>query len=304
MQITVTGLASARPASAAATRLQSATGANGPAHGARHRPETGSSSRSGPATPGALTRPAIGSPSRTRPGALARATGASPARTASASPARGRASAARGAAASASGAAASPTRTVTRTRAAGASTPRLRALYNALPSTRYSTSAGMLGQAAAAARARAAGMVSPVLWRQHRLYQAIRLQHPQAARRLRHAGLGWRSSGHCASRHNRSCTSLDAVRLGTLWGVVNLKRRSGCPIVVTGGTEVGHAGGTHSHGAGYKLDIEHNNCINRFIRKMRKGQVRGDGADIFYERRPQGYTIYANEPSHWDIKFL
>ncbi|MCW2880359.1 MAG: hypothetical protein JWQ95_4459 [Sphaerisporangium sp.] len=147
-------------------------------------------------------------------------------------------------------------------------------------------------------------MVSPVLWRQHRLYRAVRLQHPQAARRLHHAGLRWRSSGHCANRHRHSCTSLGSVRLGTLWGVVNLKRRSGCGIVVTGGTEIGHAGGAHSHGKGYKLDIEHNKCIDRYIRNKHLGRVRGDGARLFYERRPQGYTVYANEPSHWDIMWL
>ncbi|MEU8267899.1 hypothetical protein AB0B89_12085 [Sphaerisporangium sp. NPDC049002] len=151
---------------------------------------------------------------------------------------------------------------------------------------------------------RAAGMVSPTLWKQHRLYRAVRLQHPQAARRLHHAGLGWRSSGHCANRHRHSCTSLASVRLGTLWGLVNLKRRSGCGVVVTGGTEVGHATGPHSHGKGYKIDIEHNKCVDRFIRNKRMGRVRGDGARLYYERRPQGYTVYANEPSHWDIMFL
>ncbi|WP_147268816.1 hypothetical protein [Sphaerisporangium album] len=311
MQITVTGLASARPASAATPRLQSATGANGPTHGARHRPETGSPSRSEPGTAGALTWAATGSPPRARTGALTRATAARAAtgsrtRAATGSPARAgtKALAAAGGRALKRGRTAAPARTTPARSAAGTNTPRLRALHNALPATRYSTSATRLSRAAAAAQARAARVVSPVLWRQHRVYGAVRLQHPQAARRLRHAGLGWRSSGHCANRHRRSCTSLDAVRLGTLWGVVNLKRRSGCPVVVTGGTEVGHANGAHSHGAGYKLDIEHNKCINRFIRKMHRGQVRGDGADIFYERRPQGYTIYANEPSHWDIMFL
>ncbi|WP_248964702.1 hypothetical protein, partial [Sphaerisporangium perillae] len=157
---------------------------------------------------------------------------------------------------------------------------------------------------AARRMARAAGMVSPMLWRQHRLYRAVRLQHPQAARRIRHAGLRWRSSGNCVSRHRPSCTSLDAVRLGTLWGLVNLKRRSGCDVVVTGGTETGHAGGVHSHGKGYKIDVAHNRCIDRYIRNKTAGRVRGDGARLFYEHRPQGSTVYANEPSHWDITFL
>ena len=156
-----------------------------------------------------------------------------------------------------------------------------------------------------AARAgRSARMVSAMLWRQHRQYRAVRLAHPQAARRLHHAGLRWRSSGRCVNRHRPTCTSLSSVRLGTLWGVVNLKRRSHCPIVVTGGTEVGHAGGAYSHGRGYKVDIDHNRCVDRFIRHRHPGQVRGDGARLYYERRPQGYTVYAHEPTHWDILFL
>jgi hypothetical protein len=188
-----------------------------------------------------------------------------------------------------------------------ANAQRLRALTSSLPTTLYTADAARVPQGAPGRTARigrAAVMVSPMLWRQHRRFRAVRLQHRQAARRLQHAGLRWRSSGHCANRHQRSCTSLGAVRLGTLWGIVNLKRRSGCPIIVTGGTEVGHAGGSHSHGAGYKIDIEHNKCVDRYIRSKRMGHVRGDGARLFYERRPQGYTVYANEPSHWDIMFL
>ncbi|MET8161427.1 hypothetical protein ABZT47_34135 [Sphaerisporangium sp. NPDC005289] len=152
--------------------------------------------------------------------------------------------------------------------------------------------------------AMASGMVSPMLWRQHLLYPGLRLRHPQAARRLQRAGLRWRSSGNCVNRHRHSCTSLATVRLQTLWGLVDLKRRSGCDVLVTGGTETGHAGGVLSHGKGYKIDVAHNRCIDRFIRSKHQGRVRGDGARLFYEHRPQGHTTYANEPSHWDITFL
>ncbi len=189
---------------------------------------------------------------------------------------------------------------------ADARAQRLRAVTYSTAATPRAVDARRLRQAALrqARAGRAAGMVSPVLWKQHRLFRAVRLQHPQAARRLQHAGLRWRSSGHCANRHRHSCTSLASVRLGTLWGLVNLKRRSGCDVMVTGGTEVGHAPGAHSHGAGYKIDVEHNRCVDRFIKNKRVGRVRGDGARLYDERRPQGYTVYANEPSHWDIMFL
>ncbi|GGL01007.1 hypothetical protein Sme01_41090 [Sphaerisporangium melleum] len=156
---------------------------------------------------------------------------------------------------------------------------------------------------AARRRVLATGMVAPVLWRQHLAFGALRLPHAPAARRMRHAGLRWRSSGNCVSRHRSSCTSLATVRLQTLWGLVNLKRRSGCDILVTGGTETGHAGGPRSHGTGYKIDVAHNRCIDRFIRRKQAGPVRGDGARLYYENRPQGRMIYANEPSHWDITF-
>jgi hypothetical protein len=159
-------------------------------------------------------------------------------------------------------------------------------------------------KAVAALKARlAAARVSPVLWTRHALFRHLRLPHQQAANRLKHAGLGRRSSGNCVNRHRSTCTSLDRVRLGTLWGIVDLKRRSGCAIVVTGGTETGHAHGPRSHGNGYKIDIEHNRCIDRFIRGKHSGAVRRDGAGIHHEYRPSGHIMYANEPSHWDITF-
>ncbi|WP_214411463.1 hypothetical protein [Sphaerisporangium fuscum] len=171
---------------------------------------------------------------------------------------------------------------------------------------RYSPAQALLAAPGAGKQARQAGsafLISPALWRQHLQYREVRLSHRQAAWRLRQEGLRRRSSGHCANRHRPSCTSLDSVRLGTLWGVVDLKRRSGCRILVTGGTEVGHAGGRRSHGQGYKLDVAHNRCVDRFVRGRSPGRVRGDGARLFYENRPEGRTVYADEPSHWDITF-
>ncbi|MBB2912662.1 hypothetical protein FHS43_003945 [Streptosporangium becharense] len=127
-----------------------------------------------------------------------------------------------------------------------------------------------------------------------------RLQHTDAALRLRKAGLRWTSSGGCADRHIRTCTSLEAVRSTTVASVIALRRRSDCPIVVTGGTEVGHAPGTYSHYAGYKLDIKPNRCINRYIRRNNSLQgVRGDGARLY----GSSGTVYAREPDHWDILF-
>ncbi|MDP9864015.1 MULTISPECIES: hypothetical protein [Streptosporangium] len=131
--------------------------------------------------------------------------------------------------------------------------------------------------------------------------QPVRLGHAQATQLLRNAGLRWMSSGGCSNRRVGTCTSLEAVRAATVENVIALKRRSGCPVVVTGGTEVGHAPGRYSHHRGYKLDIELNPCINGYItREHVLDGVRGDGAALY---RDEG-TVYARESDHWDILFL
>ncbi|GHH65844.1 hypothetical protein GCM10017673_10600 [Streptosporangium violaceochromogenes] len=129
---------------------------------------------------------------------------------------------------------------------------------------------------------------------------SVRLGHIQAAERLREAGLRWKSSGHCTDRQGRYCTSLEAVRTATVADVIALKRRSGCPIVITGGTEIGHAPGRYSHHAGYKLDISPNRCISGYIkREYPYRRVRGDGARLYGDSG----TVYARESDHWDILF-
>ncbi|WP_218825397.1 hypothetical protein [Streptosporangium subroseum] len=132
--------------------------------------------------------------------------------------------------------------------------------------------------------------------------QPVRLQHLQATERLKQAGLNWTSSGKCSNRHVGHCTSLQAVRAATVDEVIALKQRSQCPIVITGGTEIGHAPGPYSHHAGYKLDIKPNKCINAYIKQQQPPQgVRGDGARLYGD--PLG-TLYARESNHWDILFL
>jgi|GEM_PF-1267704 len=133
--------------------------------------------------------------------------------------------------------------------------------------------------------------------------QPMRLQQTDAKRLLREAGLTWSSSGKCAKRNGPHCTSLDAVRSATVSSAIELKRRSGCPLVVTGGTEVGHAPGPYSHYEGYKLDIKPNACINRYITKNYPLQgVRGDGARLYGQSATSG-PLFAREADHWDILF-
>ncbi|WP_344922799.1 hypothetical protein [Streptosporangium oxazolinicum] len=133
--------------------------------------------------------------------------------------------------------------------------------------------------------------------------QPTRLQQTDAKRLLREAGLTWFSSGKCANRKGPTCTSLEAVRSTTVSSAIELKRRSGCPLVVTGGTEVGHAPGPYSHHEGYKLDIRPNACVNRYITKNYPPQgVRGDGARLYGQSATSG-PLFAREANHWDILF-
>ncbi|GLX01094.1 hypothetical protein [Microtetraspora sp. NBRC 16547] len=129
-----------------------------------------------------------------------------------------------------------------------------------------------------------------------------RLAHTGALQQLRGAGLRWRSSGGCVDRTKPTCTSLEGLRYGTLTQAIELKRRSDCRIVITGGTEVGHSAGRYSHKNGFKIDIAHNPCIDAYVTKtFGYWTTRGDGARMY---RPEtGRDVYADEANHWDILF-
>ncbi|KAG9078816.1 hypothetical protein FS749_009121 [Ceratobasidium sp. UAMH 11750] len=88
------------------------------------------------------------------------------------------------------------------------------------------------------------------------------------------------------------------MRTGTVIGLVKLKNDCHCPIIITGGTEVGHAPGKYSHANGYKVDIRHNPCIDNYIRTKFKRINRGDG---FPQWRDPSGNIYYNEGNHWDV---
>ncbi|MEV0198332.1 hypothetical protein [Nonomuraea sp. NPDC050691] len=129
----------------------------------------------------------------------------------------------------------------------------------------------------------------------------VRMSHDLAAGFLEEAGMRYKSSGHCTNRRIFTCTSLDKVRTGTINRIIDLKRESGCPITVTGGTEAGHAPGRFSHGSGYKLDISHNRCIDRYVTDhYPRTRTRGDGSALY---RSDAGTVFADESDHWDILF-
>jgi hypothetical protein len=139
-------------------------------------------------------------------------------------------------------------------------------------------------------------------WTHDRNTQSMPMHQQEAGALLREAGLRWISSGHCSHRTNRHCTSFDGLRVSTLDGVLRLREASRCRLVISGGTERGHAHGPYSHGQGYKLDILPNRCLDRFVHHhYRRIHTRGDGAPQY--RATPTQSLYAREPSHWDITF-
>jgi hypothetical protein len=139
------------------------------------------------------------------------------------------------------------------------------------------------------------GAPQPMMSRAARLPQHIALDT------LRLNGIVLRSNGDCTNRRNASCTSLEGVRRGSVEGLIAFKRQSKCRIIVSGGTEIGHARGRYSHWNGYKIDVLPNSCVDRFIHnRFRPVGTRGDGAELY--RSPNG-VLYADEGHHWDLLY-
>ncbi|CAF1280962.1 unnamed protein product [Didymodactylos carnosus] len=127
------------------------------------------------------------------------------------------------------------------------------------------------------------------------------MTHASALSSIKASGIGISSSGGCSNRNNPKCTSLEQVTCVTLNCVKVLKKASGCPITITGGTETGHAGGTYSHSTGYKLDLSLNTCLNNYVTKtFTRIANRGDGSAQY---RAGSGNIYAKEGNHWDITY-
>jgi hypothetical protein len=123
------------------------------------------------------------------------------------------------------------------------------------------------------------------------------LSHRAAAAKLRAAHIGWTSSGHCSDRHNPRCTSFSGIKSGTISGIITFKKASKCKVTITGGTETGHAPGTHSHGNGFKVDIAKTSCATNYIHR----NFRSIGGAKW---RSSSGNIYFDEGNHWDITYF
>jgi hypothetical protein len=122
-----------------------------------------------------------------------------------------------------------------------------------------------------------------------------------AEAQFRAAGIGWTSSGGCTTQSNPTCTSFSGIRQATIDGAKTLRSASGCGLTITGGTEVGHAGGTYSHANGYKLDFSRTSCLTGWVHNTYTYiGLRGDGAPQY---RAASGNVYADEGNHWDVVY-
>ena len=110
-----------------------------------------------------------------------------------------------------------------------------------------------------------------------------------AEAQLRAAGIGWTSSGGCTTRSNPTCTSFSGIRQATISRREDAEERQRLrPCTITGGTEVGHAGGTYSHYNGYKLDFSRTSCLTSWVHNTYSYiGLRGDGAPQYQSRLRQ-----------------
>jgi hypothetical protein len=127
-----------------------------------------------------------------------------------------------------------------------------------------------------------------------------KLTEQEATSVLDAAGIGRLSSGNCGERGNPHCTSYEQINSGTVDGVLALQQASSCSIVISGGTEVGHAPGAKSHSAGYKVDISHDDCIDDYITSTFSSQSPTFGTAQYVSARG---NVYTDEGNHWDVLF-
>jgi len=129
------------------------------------------------------------------------------------------------------------------------------------------------------------------------------LTHTEAQTQVNNVGISIKSSGNCSDRNRSNCTSLDGILQNSICGITNFKNKSGLSFYITGGTETGHAGGEHSHGSGWKIDISRTDRVSGYIKSnfAPAGVRNSDKAPLY---KDGAGNIYALESDHWDIAFV
>jgi hypothetical protein len=109
------------------------------------------------------------------------------------------------------------------------------------------------------------------------------------------------SAGTACGGTPPSCTNVGGMQSATVSQVIALANAcSGCGLVVTGGSEPGHACGTYSHGNGYKVDIRPSSGLDSLLQSLTSvGTRTGDGPGPAYS--DSCGNQYVRESDHWDI---
>ncbi|HWH07077.1 MAG TPA: pilin [Candidatus Paceibacterota bacterium] len=124
------------------------------------------------------------------------------------------------------------------------------------------------------------------------------LTHAAAAARLQAAGISVVSTGNCSDKTRANCTSLDGIRSNTVDQAIAVKQACDCDVVVTGGTEAGHASGPTSHANGYKIDLRTTSGVNQYIQSLTPA---GERDGVRYLDRCGNEYVREGSPAHWDI---
>jgi hypothetical protein len=102
-----------------------------------------------------------------------------------------------------------------------------------------------------------------------------------------------------------SNTNLNGLEEVAIQGLITMRSQSGAnSITVTGGTEPGHAGGTYSHGNGYKIDVRPGNAAFDSYITNTFTNTGGNSLGSTYSRNYGTYTVNViRESDHWDLQF-
>ncbi|KAG8779925.1 hypothetical protein FRC12_023698 [Ceratobasidium sp. 428] len=95
----------------------------------------------------------------------------------------------------------------------------------------------------------------------------IPLTHQVAQAKLEAAGIYMTSTGNCTDWWIVKCTSYEGILSGTVDNVIALHNASGCSILITGATEVGHPNVYYGHFNGYAVNMQKNQCLYDYVNK-------------------------------------
>ncbi len=118
------------------------------------------------------------------------------------------------------------------------------------------------------------------------------------------------SSGNCSDRTNPSCTSLDGIQQGALTEIVGtINSCTGCNLVITAGTEVGHTNPCHAGGTCVDIKCA-GGCTPAQVLQVKNSAV-ANGSRVDYETldcakaaaaRAQGVTAHCKaDPGYGHI---